>query len=113
MHIGGVSVLDIVERFGTPVYVYDESVILRQIENVKKAFAGLPFRPFYAMKANSNVPLLRLIRAHGFGCDAVSPGEIFLAQQAGYEPPRRSGSPARTSPTKIFARSPTPGSSST
>lgn len=86
LHIGGTSVLDIVERSGTPVYVYDGAVILRQVENVRKAFAGLPFRPFYAMKANSNVPLLRLIRAHGFGCDAVSPGEIYLAQHAGYEP---------------------------
>ena len=86
LHIGGTSVLDIADRSGTPVYVYDGAVILRQIENVKAAFADLPFRPFYAMKANSNVPLLRLIRAHGFGCDAVSPGEIYLAQHAGYEP---------------------------
>ena len=55
LHIGGVSVLDIVERFGTPVYVYDAGVIVRQIENVKRAFAALPFRPFYAMKANGKV----------------------------------------------------------
>jgi diaminopimelate decarboxylase len=86
LHIGGVSVLEFVERFGTPVYIYDAAVILRQIENVKRAFASLPFRPFYAMKANGNLALLRLIRAHGFGCDAVSPGEIFLAQNAGYTP---------------------------
>ncbi|MGZ8830051.1 MAG: diaminopimelate decarboxylase family protein, partial [Thermoanaerobaculia bacterium] len=86
LHIGGTSVLDIVERFGTPAYVYDGAVILRQADNVKRAFEGLPFRPFYAIKANGNVALLRLIRAHGFGCDAVSPGEIYLAQHAGYEP---------------------------
>ncbi|MGZ8854202.1 MAG: diaminopimelate decarboxylase [Thermoanaerobaculia bacterium] len=86
LHIGGTSVLDIVERFGTPAYVYDGAVILRQADNVKRAFEGLPFRPFYAIKANGNVALLRLIRTHGFGCDAVSPGEIYLAQQAGYEP---------------------------
>ncbi len=86
LHIGGVSVLDIVERFGTPVYAYDSATILRQIENVKRAFAALPFRPFYALKANGNLALLRLIRAHGFGCDSVSPGEIFLAEHAGYSP---------------------------
>jgi diaminopimelate decarboxylase len=86
LHIGGVSVLDIVERFGTPVYVYDSAAILRQIEKVKRAFASLPFRPFYAMKANGNVALLRLIRSQGFGCDSVSPGEIFLAEHAGYSP---------------------------
>ncbi|HSP15111.1 MAG TPA: diaminopimelate decarboxylase [Thermoanaerobaculia bacterium] len=86
LHIGAVSVLEIVERFGTPVYVYDSAVILRQIEKVKRAFSGLPFRPFYAMKANGNLALLRLIRAQGFGCDSVSPGEIFLAEHAGCSP---------------------------
>jgi diaminopimelate decarboxylase len=87
LHIGGVSVNDIVERFGTPVYVYDAALILGQIAKVRRAFSGLPLRPFYAMKANSNIALLRLIREHGFGCDAVSPGEIFLAQHAGYTAP--------------------------
>ena len=86
LHIGGVSVLDIIDEFGTPVYVYDSAVILRQIDRVKRAFDALPFRPFYAMKANGNLAILRLIRAHGFGCDSVSPGEIYLAQHAGYSP---------------------------
>lgn len=84
LHIGGVSVNDIAARFGTPVYVYDSSLILDQIGRVQRAFSALPLRPFYAMKANSNLALLRLIREQGFGCDAVSPGEIFLAQHAGY-----------------------------
>lgn len=84
--IGGVQLNDIVDRFGTPAYVYDAAVILGQIAKVKRAFAGLPLRPFYAMKANGNLAILRLIRESGFGCDAVSPGEIFLAQRAGYTP---------------------------
>ncbi len=84
LHIGGIPVGDLVSRFGTPLYVYDASAILGQIARVKRAFSSLPFRPFYAMKANSNVAILRLIREHGFGCDAVSPGEIFLAEKAGY-----------------------------
>lgn len=84
LHIGGVSVVDIVDRFGTPVYVYDGEVLLGQINKLKRAFERLPFRPFYAMKANSNLSLLRFIQEHGFGCDAVSPGEIFLAQRAGF-----------------------------
>ena len=86
LHIGGVSVNDIVDRFGSPVYIYDASLILGQIAKVRRAFSALPLRPFYAMKANSNLALLRVIREHGFGCDAVSPGEIFLAQHAGYTP---------------------------
>src|SRR5712692_7418666 len=83
-HIGNVSALDLASRFGTPAYVYDSAVIRRQIERVKSAFAALPFRPFFAMKANSNAAVLRLVREHGFGCDAVSPGEIFIAKHAGF-----------------------------
>jgi diaminopimelate decarboxylase len=84
LHIANVSALDLARRFGTPLYVYDAAVIRRQIERVKHAFARLPFQPFYAMKANSNLALLRLVHQSGFGADAVSPGEIFLAKQAGF-----------------------------
>jgi diaminopimelate decarboxylase len=86
LHIGNVPAPGLASRFGTPLYVYDASVIRAQIENVREAFAGLPFRPFYAMKANSNLSILRLVHEHGFGCDAVSPGEIFLALRAGFTP---------------------------
>jgi diaminopimelate decarboxylase len=86
LHIGRISALDLVERFGTPLYVYDAALIHRQIENVRHAFRSLPFKPFYAMKANFNLAILRLVRTHGFGCDAVSPGEIHLARHAGYTP---------------------------
>ncbi len=84
--IGDVSAESIAERFGTPVYVYDAAVLRAQIGRVQQAFASLPFRPFYAMKANSNLALLRLVHDHGFGCDAVSPGEIHLARHAGFDP---------------------------
>src|SRR5207248_5381388 len=70
--------------YGTPLYVYDAATIVRQIGRVKSAVARRPFRPFFAMKANANAAILRLVREHGFGCDAVSPGEIFIAKHAGY-----------------------------
>jgi diaminopimelate decarboxylase len=84
LHIGGMSAEDLARRYGTPLYIYDADVIRGQASKIKQAFAGLPFKPFYAMKANGNVPLLRLIREQGLGCDSVSPGEIFLARRAGY-----------------------------
>lgn len=84
LYIGGVSATELASRFGTPLYAYDADSIRRQAANIKRAFSGLPLRPFYAMKANSNLSILRLIREQGFGCDAVSPGEIHLAQRAGY-----------------------------
>ncbi len=83
--IGNLPAVELASQFGTPLYVYDTAVIRRQIASVKRAFSSLPLRPFYAMKANSNLSILRLIRSEGFGCDAVSPGEIYLARRAGFD----------------------------
>lgn len=85
LRIGNIPTTDLASRFGTPLYVYDAAAIRRQMANVKRAFSELPLWPFYAMKANANLSILRLIREQGFGCDAVSPGEIFLAKRAGFE----------------------------
>ena len=85
LHVGQVSTVDLAAAFGTPLYVYDASILRRQIDAVRAAFAAMPLRPFYAMKANGNLAILRLFRQSGFGCDAVSPGEIFLAMRAGFD----------------------------
>jgi diaminopimelate decarboxylase len=85
LRIGNLPTIDLASHFGTPLYVYDAAVVRRQIANVKRAFGMLPIRPFYAMKANANLAILRLVREQGFGCDAVSPGEIYLAKRAGFE----------------------------
>jgi diaminopimelate decarboxylase len=84
LQIGDISAIDLVSRFGTPLYVYDAAVIRRQVERVRRAFSTLPLQPFFAMKANSNLAILRLVHEHGFGLDAVSPGEIHIARSAGY-----------------------------
>ena len=86
LRIGNIPVTDIADRFGTPFYVYDAAVIRAQIARVKGAFEALPFQPFYAMKANGALAILRLVRQAGFGCDCVSPGEIFIARRAGFTP---------------------------
>jgi diaminopimelate decarboxylase len=86
LHIGNVPTTELANTYGTPLYIYDAEIIRRQIARVQRAFAGLPFRPFYAMKANSVLAILDLVRGAGFGCDAVSPGEIHIARQAGFTP---------------------------
>ncbi|HVR42606.1 MAG TPA: diaminopimelate decarboxylase [Thermoanaerobaculia bacterium] len=88
LQIGNIPSVRLVEEFGSPLYVYDAAVIRRQIERIRSAFASLPLRPFYAAKANSNLAILGMIREAGFGCDAVSPGEVFLARRAGFPPDR-------------------------
>jgi len=84
LHLGGVSAPELIEKYGSPLYVYETDVIERQIQNLRVAFSAIKPRLFYAMKAKSNLEILRLVRNHGFGCDAVSPGEIFLAKRAGF-----------------------------
>jgi diaminopimelate decarboxylase len=86
LHFGNFSAPDLLSRFGSPLYLYDAAVLRRQAERLRGAFSGMPLQPFYAMKANGNVSILRLLREYGLGIDAVSPGEIFLARHAGVPP---------------------------
>lgn len=82
----GVPVLSLAEQFGTPLYVYDAAVIARQVKRLKDAYAASDVRLKYAAKALTNVSILKLMRKHGVGLEAVSLGEVFLARQAGYAP---------------------------
>jgi diaminopimelate decarboxylase len=83
---GGVDLLSIADRFGTPVYVYDGGKIVSQYRALKAAFAGTDVRIKYACKALNNPVVLRLLRGEGAGIDAVSLNEIDLALMAGYRP---------------------------
>ncbi len=84
--INGVSVLDIVNRYGAPVYVYDGNKILSQLDVLKNAFPGEHVRIKYALKALNNPNILKLLRKAGAGLDAVSIQEVELGLQAGFSP---------------------------
>ena len=75
-NIGCLSAQAIAEEFGTPLYVYDAAVIQRQYRRLAAAFAAFPHRIQYAMKANSNVNILRLLKREGAGLDVVSIQEV-------------------------------------
>jgi len=72
----------LVERFGSPLYVYDANVLKNRSRELVKAFKGMQVH--YAVKANANPALLKLIKAEGLGAEAVSPGEILAARRAGF-----------------------------
>ena len=78
--IAGVAVADLAHRFGTPTYVYDAACIERRISQLA-AFDTVR----YAQKANSNLAILDLCRQNGVVVDAVSAGEIYRAERAGFE----------------------------
>jgi diaminopimelate decarboxylase len=79
-------VQDIAEEFGTPVYIYSKNQLIENFRTIDGAFAGVDHVTCYALKANSNHELLKLLVAEGSGADAVSAGEIFLALKAGFDP---------------------------
>lgn len=67
-------------RYGTPLWIYDASVIRSQVERLM-GFDTIR----YAQKANGNLHLLRLMRELGVAVDAVSSGELERARRAGYD----------------------------
>jgi len=75
-------------RHGTPLYVYDGNLIVERCRQFKKAFDGYPakVRFCYAVKANTNLAILTLIRKQGYGADVVSGGELDAALKAGFAP---------------------------
>jgi diaminopimelate decarboxylase len=79
--IANVPVAKIAQQFGTPTYVYDESTILKRIEELR-SFDVIR----YAQKACSSLGILDVMRRHGVLVDAVSSGEIHRALKAGYQP---------------------------
>lgn len=83
LQIGGVPARSLVERYGSPLYVYDAEVIRRQYRRLETAFSGVRSRLLFACKANSNVAVIRLLHSLGAGIDAVSEHEVELAMHCG------------------------------
>jgi len=82
----GVPLASIAERLGTPVYVYSAAAIREGYRRFDDAFREVPHALHYALKANSSLAVLRLLRALGSGADANSGGEIDVALRAGFIP---------------------------
>lgn len=70
-------------KYGTPLYVYDFNHIDKQFNELKEAFKARKSIIFYAVKANSNLSVLKHIGELGAGCDCVSIGEVKRALRAG------------------------------
>lgn len=71
------------KQFGTPLYLYDESRIQKQLESLRLAFSkfSCPVDIHYSVKANSNQKLLGLLSSFGVGFDIVSGGELYRLQR--------------------------------
>ncbi len=82
----GVSIQSIVDHAGTPTYIYSAHAIRDAYRAIDDAFASYPHAIHYALKANSTLAVVRLLRSLGSRADANSGGEIRVAQRAGFAP---------------------------
>ena len=83
LHAENVSVIDISEQVGTPFYVYSASAIEKSYRDLERELKAVNHSISYAVKANSNIAILRLIAQLGSGMDVVSSGEYRRAIAAG------------------------------
>lgn len=84
LEIGGKSVAELAKAYGTPLFVYDFDRIGQRASEISEALKSVSSgsRAYYAMKAQSNISVLRLISSKGLGMDVVSGGEIERARAA-------------------------------
>ncbi len=85
--VRGHDALDLVEKFGTPLYVMDEVRIRENFRKLKKAFSGWPkLLICYAYKANNNLAICKILQQEGAGADVASLTELRIALKVGVPP---------------------------
>ena len=77
------QVEEIIRRFPTPLYVYDEKGIRENARSLNRAFQWAPFKEYFAVKATPNPAILRLLREEGLGADCSSYAELALSNHVG------------------------------
>src|SRR5579871_1521758 len=82
LHCERLPLSHLAERFGTPLYVYSATAIKERYRVFNRAFRGTPHTICYAVKANSNLSILRLLAGMGAGFDIVSAGELERVRRA-------------------------------
>ena len=87
LNISGVGVSELKAQYGTPLYVYDENMLVNQCRTFINNFRSSKFNTevLYASKAFSCLEVLRIASREGLGVDVVSLGEIHTAYKAGYD----------------------------
>ena len=85
MLFGGLRAEAISEKYGTPVYATDESILRNNYRRIYEAFSKhMDTRIHYACKANSSLAILKILEQEGSGIDAVSLGEVVTCMKAGF-----------------------------
>jgi diaminopimelate decarboxylase len=86
LHCERVPIASLVKQHGTPLYIYSQHTLTDHFEKLARALAPLDHQIFYAVKANSNLAVLRTVANLGGGFDIVSEGELRRVIAAGGDP---------------------------
>ena len=84
MFINTKMAFELIETYGSPLYVYDEAILRKRCKELKNLLPGFNFKVSYSIKANSNPNLLKIVLDEGLDADAMSPGEIYVQKMAGF-----------------------------
>ena len=84
MTISRNQMLEFAAAYGTPLYVYDGDEIINHYRELYDFIGHKKLRIYYAMKANYNFNILKMLESVGAGIDAVSPGDVYMALAAGF-----------------------------
>lgn len=86
LEIGGCDLVELAQKYETPLYVFDETTLRTICQEYKQAFSGYEkVSPMYASKALMTKAIAKIIDSEGFGFDAVSGGEIYTIYKAGVD----------------------------
>ncbi|MCM8787103.1 MAG: diaminopimelate decarboxylase [Candidatus Omnitrophica bacterium] len=88
LYCEGIKIQDLVNRFGSPLYVYSYNTLIDHFLKLKIAFGEIEPLICYSVKANSNLAILKAVVDKGAGLDIVSGGELFYALKANCPPDR-------------------------
>ncbi|MBO4889274.1 MAG: diaminopimelate decarboxylase [Firmicutes bacterium] len=80
----GLDPKELIADYGSPLYVYNERVFRARCREIKNLVSYPAFSVNYSVKANNNLSLLRIAHEEGLMADAMSPGEIYVEEKAGY-----------------------------
>src|SRR3989344_1104748 len=86
LHWGVFGVESLAEKYKTPLYIYDAQVIRDRFRSITKHIKYPYLKIHYAVKANSNLAILRLLKKEGANVECVSQGAVLLALKAGFKP---------------------------
>ncbi len=79
---------ELIEKYGSPLYVYDEKTLRLRCKEMRNILPNKNMRVNFSAKANGNLEILRTVKSEDIDVDAMSPGEIFVQQKAGFEKER-------------------------